>query len=212
MRSLSGSGAKWPTLQGFVLPPTPKPASLREPVSGRLGADWAQRTEGISHAPSTRLTITSQMTQSERRCAFCETEGPLTREHVWPQWLKEVLPQGLQWFGMEVEENGVKTPRIWQGETISATVRRVCRECNNGWMSRIEEYSRPLLTPLVLGERRSLSPQDQEIAATWGFKTILMLQFLNRADQREIPRDQYRWFFQHQTPPSAARISLADFS
>ena len=79
-------------------------------------------------------------------------------------------------------------------------------------MSRIEEYSRPLLTPLVLGERRSLSPQDQEIAATWGFKTILMLQFLNRADQREIPRDQYRWFFQHQTPPSAARISLGHFS
>ena len=105
---------------GFCAPSHSQTGLAPRARFGRFGCgSGAGGTEGIPHAPSTRLTITSQMTQSERRCAFCEMEGPLTREHVWPQWLKEVLPQGLQWFGMEVEENGVKTPRIWQGETIS---------------------------------------------------------------------------------------------
>lgn len=154
------------------------------------------------------------MAQTKRRCVFCgEATKPLTDEHVWPRWLGNILGNDLQFFGHETRERDVARPqrRLWRAPTLDTKVRRVCAECNSTWMSDIETAARPILTPLIVGQEAELSQGDQEIAATWGFKTTLMLQFTHPA-RVAIPEGQYKEFFERRIPPSAVRISLGQYS
>jgi hypothetical protein len=60
------------------------------------------------------------------------------------------------------------------GVPSSKKIRAVCKKCNETWMSNIEEISKPVLTPLILGEKITLSVDDQQIIATWlALKTII---------------------------------------
>ncbi len=45
--------------------------------------------------------------------------------------------------------------------------RVVCRDCNTGWMSLLDGATKPILRPLILGEKRHLTSEDQKILATW---------------------------------------------
>jgi hypothetical protein len=52
----------------------------------------------------------------------------------------------------------------------------VCQECNNGWMSRLEAAGKPILVPLIDGERtiESLTDEEAEILGKWSCKTAYM--------------------------------------
>lgn len=62
---------------------------------------------------------------------------------------------------------GTLKVRNRQGSTTTKTVRVVCRDCNHGWMNDLEQESRPLLGPLLLGEPVSLLPGGRELVAQW---------------------------------------------
>jgi 5-methylcytosine-specific restriction endonuclease McrA len=73
---------------------------------------------------------------SDRQCAYCGSEGNLTREHLWPTSLHKRLSatndvtQSLFWLrriNAEIE-----------GEP---TIRDVCSACNNGPLSNLDAYS-----------------------------------------------------------------------
>lgn len=49
----------------------------------------------------------------------------------------------------------------------------VCKECNNGWMSRLEEAAKHLIVGLLMDEQKFLAPYDQFILSTWMVKTCL---------------------------------------
>ena len=52
------------------------------------------------------------------------------------------------------------------------TVNRVCRSCNNGWMSALETLSRPVLEPLIEGlALDALDRHAQRVLALWAAKT-----------------------------------------
>ncbi|PSR20353.1 MAG: hypothetical protein C7B45_15330 [Sulfobacillus acidophilus] len=78
-----------------------------------------------------------------RRCVFCGASGPMTREHVWPDWLSRtgfpneptVIESGP--LNRLPSEFGPMRP-------LSTTVKAVCDKCNNGWMSRLEKELRHL--------------------------------------------------------------------
>jgi hypothetical protein len=52
--------------------------------------------------------------------------------------------------------------------------RAFCRDCNGGWMSRLEERVQPVLEPLALGKPVILSLEDQEVLSFWATKTGLV--------------------------------------
>jgi hypothetical protein len=82
---------------------------------------------------------------------------PLSLEHVFPQWLTAVLPAQVAWRGQDTAVHyidglgGTTTPesREIREQFNAATVRRVCRRCNHGWMNELEGAVRPILTPLI---------------------------------------------------------------
>src|SRR2546427_652532 len=65
-----------------------------------------------------------------RRCAYCDGLGPLTRDHVWPECF-------LERFGLEVAKFSVKKSRVYGGDYV---VNDVCRKCNSGPLSQVDEY------------------------------------------------------------------------
>jgi hypothetical protein len=40
-------------------------------------------------------------------------------------------------------------PRNW--DTLALILPEVCKGCNNGWLSRIEDQARPILSPILFG-------------------------------------------------------------
>jgi len=47
-----------------------------------------------------------------------------------------------------------------RGHREKKKLRVVCEKCNNGWMSEIENDSKPILTPFLNGDWQNLFPQN----------------------------------------------------
>jgi hypothetical protein len=139
-----------------------------------------------------------------RRCVFCGREG-LTREHVWPNWINTILPEGVE---LEVSKtqtdpkSEVTKPlgSSWRSVSFDLTVRRVCRDCNGGWMSRLEEAAKPLLVPLILGGSALLGAEDRQLLATWALLRVIMAEYIDPT-QISAPEAHRRWVFKERKPP-----------
>jgi hypothetical protein len=108
-----------------------------------------------------------------RRCAFCGRRAD-SSEHAWPDWLLSLLGRGPK-YRYDVERRlDDRAPLKWSGSRV-LTVKRVCRSCNNGWMSDLETQAQPILTRLVRGDRPlSLDPAQQATIAAWCRKTAMV--------------------------------------
>jgi hypothetical protein len=135
----------------------------------------------------------------------------MSKEHLFPDWLEQLFPRSpsdththgnTTWVDMTP---GGKTPitqeRKRQGQAATLKVRVVCETCNNGWLSRLEERTKPLLTHLIKGHAISLGVQEQLQLATWAVKTIMTAEFYDRK-KVAIPQDERTSLMQNLFPPS----------
>ncbi len=70
-----------------------------------------------------------------RKCAYCNGQGKLTREHVFPNFLQRRQP-----FYRTFVDRG----RDASARKASPTVRDVCATCNNGPLSVLDSYGQKL--------------------------------------------------------------------
>jgi hypothetical protein len=90
-------------------------------------------------------------------------------------WAKALLPNQGQWYRPIVYSQqgqvsfGLNRSRIRTGGLRSLSVRTVCDTCNNGWMSRIEEYAKPILKDMVQGKNVHLGWQNKKVLQDWVF-------------------------------------------
>lgn len=108
-----------------------------------------------------------------KNCIFCGQRGKKSKEHIWPVWMHEYL--GKEGDGNHVRESttfknrehieGSKLER--QGYLFSTKFRVVCRSCNNGWMSQLEEDTKPVLVKLMKGDKLKLQKADQRLLSRW---------------------------------------------
>lgn len=133
---------------------------------------------------------TSANTEPIRRCVFCGSASNLTREHVLPNWLKDI---GLD-LTPSLHEAGPlnKIPRQWSARPFTATVKLVCAACNNGWLSALEADAKPVLTPLIHGESRRLPDNGRALIAAWTCKTALVSLLASaEKDMPGVPPSEY---------------------
>jgi hypothetical protein len=71
-------------------------------------------------------------TKNEKRCAYCGSNGPFTREHVIPKFLYNEFPD--QKFGYH--------KKTGEFRNYEAVVRDVCSECNNGPLAKLDAYGK----------------------------------------------------------------------
>jgi hypothetical protein len=112
-----------------------------------------------------------------RECLFCGRSGhaKMTREHAWPNWLLTVFPHNDEKHTV-VRNSTAGERQEWEcvGQT-PVTVKRVCANCNSGWMSELENRCKPILESLIPGVRQlTVSISEQNTLSRWCLKTFMM--------------------------------------
>lgn len=143
---------------------------------------------------------------------FCG-KGPVTAEHVWPQWIAKYVENADEKIPhtAEVRHEG-QEPRIeFRGIRVPFTTEAkcVCKPCNEGWMHELETSAEPILAPLIQGKSAVWHEWRQTIAAFWAVKTAMMLEQTQKL--RAIPAEIYPLFRKYQTPPPYCQVWTAAY-
>lgn len=111
-------------------------------------------------------------------CVFCQRNEPLSAEHVFPRWTQPFLAESQDDEGthtrITIRAGQADDTRSHRGKPATLTVRSVCADCNNGWMSRLEEQAKPYLLTMIRGHGRTYYEHGQALIATWLVKTALV--------------------------------------
>lgn len=113
------------------------------------------------------------MMRPKKNCIFCDAPS-VSKEHFWPEWLSPYLPKQDrpsrigQFFQAERKEP-VRIVRQSErpGHTHDRTIRAVCADCNNGWMSGLEERVKPAILGVLQGQTSILTPVTSHAVALW---------------------------------------------
>lgn len=127
--------------------------------------------------------------QTSKICAFCGECHRLTKEDFWPSWARKYcsIPPNTGFTGHAVSlnkplEGGRFDQRVSlgcltrHGHPFDQTLRIVCAECNNGWMSGLQEKAKPHLLPHLLGEWPEKDETAQRALSAWMCMTTLVLE------------------------------------
>jgi hypothetical protein len=133
-----------------------------DPRSFRLGFGDQARARNTRSMPS-------------RSCVFCGASSNLTKEHVYPKWLRRALGTDVPvWI---VRNRGGVDEVIRPATPFDVTLREVCRDCNNGWLHELEATFRAVMLP-ALQDKTSpvtvLDSESQQVVAAWALKTWLL--------------------------------------
>ena len=112
-----------------------------------------------------------------RHCVFCGGRAN-SKEHAWPEWLLKLERPGrrVEWLrGLDAEE----VLYIPNGELRTGVV---CKRCNNGWMDRIEQSSRHVITAMHQNLSIPLDEELQRIVALWTVKTTMVMEAFGKKD------------------------------
>lgn len=128
----------------------------------------------------------------------------MSREHVFPEWMRELFPDMGQVDHLRSYENlvegGPAEESRWSASIFTQTVKDVCESCNNGWMSDLEVEAKPLLSGPMTDQPRGFSITEQHAIATWATKTVLVAVLAMPGGRDVISSEMYGWFKQQQTP------------
>jgi hypothetical protein len=130
------------------------------------------------------------------QCVFC-SDPDLSHEHVISRWLRDEMR--IQGPVQEHPEFG--SPRIWN--TLALVLPEVCVKCNTGWLSRAEDRARPILTPMLFGNRGlQLNAMQQAKLARWAVKTsfLIALKKSRAKPNGWVPGRSMSWL--HENPDS----------
>jgi len=136
---------------------------------------------------------------------FCRREG-VSQEHVFAKWVRDALPGG----GAFTHKYGDGT--TWQSRIPDLKANRTCRECNNRWIARLDDATKPTLTSALRGEATTIARgSPQATVAAWCFKTVLLLELCAKGRAAFIKPRDYRAFYELRHPPPVAFIWLAAY-
>jgi hypothetical protein len=117
-------------------------------------------------------------------CLFCgATDRKMSNEHVWPKWVRELLPTDVQkapvTYTFETHDGEV---RKFSTTLFELKVKDVCKPCNETWMSRYETNAQRWMTGMLQGRGRELHSTGQTQIAAWAVLKCLI-------GQRTYPQD-----------------------
>ncbi len=147
-------------------------------------------------------------------CIFCGG-GPSSKQHIIPDWLQNVIPRTTDgrhtlethhnYDDVNKKYNTTKFSAYKQGHPGTQKKRKVCIPCNGGWMSKVEDTAKPLLTKLILNETVSLTLAQQALIAKWAVMTTIMAEYVN-PENRATPKGDREYFYNRELPPEGWRV------
>lgn len=144
-----------------------------------------------------------------RKCIFCGSRRNLNLEHAWPRWLGNIIGgEGLFTFRRKVGDQ----VHTWSKDELDVRTRRVCYDCNNGWMHDLEDDIKPLLSRMILGDLPVTLDRDaQDLLCLWIAKTGMVLEFVH-GKPRHVPSEHHHWVYARREPPPQSFIRLGGYA
>lgn len=154
------------------------------------------------------------MAQASRRCLFCSQPGS-SREHIIARWIgrslkPDPLPGTVIRFrhafanpeaGIELREKSAANPAYY--------TRAFCRDCNTGWMADLEGAVKPILAPMLNGQRCLVTSDAARLLSFWATKTILAFQSVESDVTTFARPEDFTRLFEEQAAPRNCQIWLA---
>src|SRR5262245_4657141 len=117
-------------------------------------------------------------------CIFCNrNDAKLTREHIWADWLTAYVTKDLinyEAAKVTVHRRGIPDDVLSNkvaGDPKSRRVKCVCVSCNTGWMKRIQDLAKPIVVPMLEGERVMIGRKERRIIAPWIAMAVMCSEF-----------------------------------
>lgn len=149
-------------------------------------------------------------------CAFCglpfdrAQRRARTGEHVLPLWTLDYVPGEagpVTHHRQSTVEGGFD--QVWTADEFDVVAKRVCEQCNDGWMNDLENQARPFLIPMIRGHGKHLHQTGQELVASWCVKTALAVHLTTA--EKAAPVEHYREIARTHRPPSDTWVWLAAY-
>lgn len=148
------------------------------------------------------------------RCIYCGGSG-MSKEHVISEWVgkmfgkpapahtKQVVDSSKLATGQVVYRPAIK---VRQGHSSNEKVRVVCRKCNSGWLSGIDERSKPGLIQLARGSTGDISAEQQRNIAAWIAKVACAHEFAQAGQSLTITPAEREYLMHNLCPPPNWRV------
>lgn len=161
------------------------------------------------------------MAKFEKVCAWgcgINAKNPMTKEHYWA-WMRKydagqhgktyhVIARHAQAGATALLSSGVKSR---QGSPLRQSLRVVCKTCNNGWMSQVQETAKPALTRLIEGEDAPLTDADAVAISRWATMFSMTWEFAD-PETMATAAEERSAFKLSRTPPAHWIIAIAMYS
>ncbi len=109
------------------------------------------------------------------KCIFCSRDAKLTGEHIWSAWIGRLLPSHISGFNFSYHDTQTGERREWSQPTMDQKTKLVCKPCNEGWMSKVEDgASRTLSGTVRDGSPVCLLPNGIVSLAAFSFKCAVL--------------------------------------
>lgn len=159
--------------------------------------------------------------QRQGRCIFCDGFG-LTKHHVVPDWMSPYLGEvetvrqskSITYLGVSSGTDEVvlvpEMPVLKNYGTLFGQLqyRVVCRTCNGGWISQIEQASIPLLSPMLAGERFEVPPDKVKLLSVALAFIAIMHEFSDDAGKRIVTKEQLNYIMRSRCLPSGWYVAI----
>jgi hypothetical protein len=148
------------------------------------------------------------------KCIFCGRPG-VTHEHLFSDWLRDLFPRSAA-DTHTIAHAVAWTPRptfvrqVRQGHSGTRTVRKVCRPCNSGWISKIDNAANRFAPPLIQGQSITVTQEAQQALATWFAKIATVADARRPADSVVLQSDR-DWIMRRSLPPLLWQVWISSY-
>lgn len=147
-------------------------------------------------------------------CIFCNKERKLSKEHLWPDWLKNYVDIKPSDKHINEIHSGAATKRASvekrlerNGNVIAVKFRVVCQPCNNEWMSEIERKVEHFFKLAMANDIKNIDKTLQRNLAEWiALKTMVAEQ--SDGKTQVTPTSDLKRFYDTRHIPDYYRIYI----
>jgi hypothetical protein len=154
------------------------------------------------------MTATTRTSQRTGPCVFCDQVGVLSEEDLFPMWAGRVLRDlangkvDVVMSTRQLDVDGTLLRHEHQRRQTFSAIKLdgVCKTCNSGWMSQIEEAAKPLVEPMIRNIRTGIPFRHLDIIARWLTLKTLVADLIPHGYPTATP-DDYHAFYTDPNPP-----------
>lgn len=141
-----------------------------------------------------------------RTCMFCSGKVS-SREDAWPKWLMKRFPYSD--IARIYAECGQHNLGNWRTVKPKLIVKRLCSDCNNNWMSRLENEAKPIIESILDDNTKTLDVSAQSTLALWAVKTAMVLETIDSNRPWFYSDNERRLMYSAQTIPQRTSVWIA---